>query len=106
VTEQQLLGMAKRRLAVLRHAGEITGNVALTCRYYGISRQVFYTLRRRYDERGLDGLRDRSRRPRVSDRMPATVVVRSVPGLTVRCGMRVARPANDVGSAWQRWAPA
>jgi hypothetical protein len=24
--------MAKRRLAILRHAEEITGNVALTCR--------------------------------------------------------------------------
>jgi hypothetical protein len=34
---------AKRRLAILRHAEEITGNVALTCRYDGISRQVFYT---------------------------------------------------------------
>jgi hypothetical protein len=32
VTEQQLLRMAKRRLAILRHAEEITGNVSLTCR--------------------------------------------------------------------------
>jgi hypothetical protein len=32
VTEQQLARMAKRRLAILRHAEEITGNVALTCR--------------------------------------------------------------------------
>jgi transposase-like protein len=39
--------MAKRRLAILRHAEEITGNVSLTCRYYGISRQCFYTWRRR-----------------------------------------------------------
>ena len=39
MTEQQLARMAKRRLAILRHAEEITGNVALTCRYYGISRQ-------------------------------------------------------------------
>jgi hypothetical protein len=30
VTEQQLARMAKRRLAILRHAEEITGNVALT----------------------------------------------------------------------------
>ncbi len=45
MTEQQLLRMAKRRLAILRHAEEITGNVSLTCRYYGISRQVFYTWR-------------------------------------------------------------
>jgi hypothetical protein len=52
MTEQQLLRMAKRRLAILRHAEEITGNVALTCRYYGISRQVFYKWRRRYDAHG------------------------------------------------------
>jgi transposase len=56
----------KRRLAVLQHAEEVTGNVAMTCRYYGISRQRFYTWRRRYDELGLEGLKDRSRRPRVS----------------------------------------
>jgi transposase-like protein len=47
--------MAKRRLAILRHAEEITGNVALTCRYYGISRQAFYKWRQRYDQHGLDG---------------------------------------------------
>jgi transposase-like protein len=66
VTEQQLARMAKRRLAILRHAEEITGNVSLTCRYYGISRQCFYTWRRRYDAHGLDGPRDRSHRPQVS----------------------------------------
>jgi transposase-like protein len=75
VTEQQLLRMAKRRLAILRHAEEITGNVALTCRYYGISRQCFYTWRRRYDARGLDGLRDRSHRPQVSPNATRTEVV-------------------------------
>jgi transposase-like protein len=47
VTEQQLARMAKRRLAILRHAEEITGNVSLTCRYYGISRQCFYIWRSR-----------------------------------------------------------
>jgi hypothetical protein len=26
---------AARRLAILRHAEEVAGNVALTCRYYG-----------------------------------------------------------------------
>ena len=75
MTEQQLLRMAKRRLAILRHAEEITGNVALTCRYYGISRQVFYTWRRRYDADGLDGLRDRSHRPQVSPNATRTEVV-------------------------------
>jgi transposase len=75
VTEQQLLRMAKRRLAILRHAEEITGNVSLTCRYYGISRQVFYKWRRRYDRHGLDGLRDRSSRPRVCPNKTRTEVV-------------------------------
>ncbi len=32
----------RHRLAVLRHTEEVTGNVARTCRYYGISRQTFY----------------------------------------------------------------
>src|SRR5215203_3076932 len=67
--------MAKRRLAILRHAEEITGNVALPCRYYGISRQVFYKWRRRFDELGLDGLRDRSSRPRVCPNETRTEVV-------------------------------
>jgi hypothetical protein len=30
----------RRRLAVLRHVEEVTGNVAMTCRYFGISRQL------------------------------------------------------------------
>jgi transposase-like protein len=75
VTEQQLLRMAKRRLAILRHAEEITGNVALTCRYYGISRQVFYKWHQRYDQHGLDGLRDRSHSPRVCPNQTRTEVV-------------------------------
>jgi transposase len=54
---------ARRRLAVLRHAEEITGNMALTCRYHGISRQVFDKWPQRYDQHGLDGLRDRSHTP-------------------------------------------
>jgi transposase len=66
MTDPMLDRQVRRRLAILRHADEMTGNVAMTCRYFGISRQVFYTWRRRYDELGVDGLRDRSRRPRVS----------------------------------------
>ena len=54
----------RRRLAILLHAEEVTGNVAMTCRYYGITRQSFYVWKRRYDELGEDGLKDRSRRPK------------------------------------------
>jgi len=30
------------RLAIVRHAEEVTHNIAKTCRYYGISRTAFY----------------------------------------------------------------
>jgi transposase len=63
VNERQLDKNAARRLAIIRHAREVTGNVALTCRYYGISRQVFYVWYRRYEAEGPAGLRDRSTRP-------------------------------------------
>jgi transposase len=53
----------RHRLAVLRHAEEVSGNVSATCRYYGISRQCFYKWTRRYDELGEEGLRDGSSRP-------------------------------------------
>ena len=65
VSEQELQRQAKHRLAVIRHAREVTGNVAQTCRYYGISRQTNYSWVRRYEEFGLDGLRDRSKSPKV-----------------------------------------
>ena len=55
----------RHRLSVLRHAEEISGNVAATCRYYGISRPTFYKWLRQYEEFGEDGLRDRSSRPRI-----------------------------------------
>jgi transposase-like protein len=48
MTERELSRGAARRLAILRHAKEVTGNFPLTCRYYGISRALYYTWRRRY----------------------------------------------------------
>jgi transposase InsO family protein len=53
-------------LAIIRHAKEVSGSVALTCRYYGISRPTYYTWFRRYEELGIEGLRPRSRRPLTS----------------------------------------
>ncbi|MFI6505925.1 helix-turn-helix domain-containing protein [Nonomuraea typhae] len=54
---------AKRRLAVIRHVEEVSGNVAMTCRYFGISRQAYYIWYRRYQ---AEGLRTRSKRPKTS----------------------------------------
>ena len=57
MTDRELERRANRRLAVLRHVEEVSGNVAATCRYYGISRQCYY------------GLKDRSSRPHHSPRV-------------------------------------
>jgi transposase InsO family protein len=65
----------RHRLAVLQHAEEVTGNVAMTCRYYGITRQTFYVWKRRHEELGPEGLQDRSSRPRVSPRTTHVDVV-------------------------------
>jgi transposase InsO family protein len=43
-------------------AGQV-GNVAAFCRERQMSRQTFYKFRARFDEEGIDGLKDRSRRP-------------------------------------------
>ena len=55
MNQRELGKNAARRLAILRHAREVTGNVAMTCRYYGISRQVFYTWLRCCDAEGPAG---------------------------------------------------
>jgi transposase InsO family protein len=75
MSEPQLPREVRRRLAIIQHAEEVTGNVAMTCRYYGISRQVYYTWLRRYREHGVDGLHDRSRRPRHSPKATHVDVV-------------------------------
>ncbi len=75
MTERELSRNASRRLAIIRHAQEVTGNVALTCRYYGITRQSYYGWLRRYEEEGLAGLRDRSSRPHLSPRATQEQVV-------------------------------
>jgi transposase len=37
--------------------------VAATCRYYGISRNIFYRWKRLYEDEGVEGLKDRSSAP-------------------------------------------
>ena len=51
----QAQGDIKRKLRVLNYALEI-GNVAKTCRYFGISRETFYQWKRAYARDGEKGL--------------------------------------------------
>ena len=78
MTEAELERRARRRLAVLRHVEEVSGNVAATCRYYGISRECYYRWRRRYETDGLEGLKDRSHRPHHSPRATQAEVVEKI----------------------------
>lgn len=75
MNEREVARNAARRLAILQHAEEITGNVSKTCRYYGVSRQVFYRWKRLYEAEGAEGLRDRSCRPKYCPRETRTEVV-------------------------------
>lgn len=60
---QELSREAKRRLGWIDHY-RVHRNVALTCRYFGISRETFYRWKRRYDPADLTSLEARSHRPR------------------------------------------
>ena len=75
MTEREQARTVAKRLAVIRHAQEVTGNVAKTCRYYGITRQSYYTWLRRFQEQGLEGLRERSRGPHTSPNATRSEVV-------------------------------
>ena len=55
---------AKQRLKWFDYYEAHGQKVALTCRYFGISRQTFYRWQRRYDPFNLASLEDRSSRPR------------------------------------------
>ena len=44
----------RRKLRVLEHAGQ-SGDIRLTCRYFGIPRSLFYVWRGKYRTRGRVG---------------------------------------------------
>jgi len=54
---------AHRRLLWFDYYEAHGRNAALTCRYFGLSRQTFYRWKRRYDPQALRTLEDRSHRP-------------------------------------------
>lgn len=66
---------AKHKLAVLRHVEKVSGSVAATCRYYGISRQAYYQWLKRYENEGFEGLKDRSIAPHHSPTATSVEVV-------------------------------
>lgn len=65
----------RHRLGVLWHAEEVSGSVAATCRYYGISRRCFYKWKHRFTEFGEEGLRDRFSVPHRSPNQTKSEIV-------------------------------
>lgn len=78
MSEKEINRLQHWRLGIIRHAEEISYNVAKTCRYYGISRACYYRWYERYQKEGEQGLRDRSRRPHNSPRATQTEVVAKI----------------------------
>jgi transposase len=107
MASREIMKKKRWRLAVLRHAFDLTNNVALTCRLLGVSRTTFYIWKKRWMAEGGEGLGPRSRRPlRQPRRTPTEVVVKilywrivlGLSPLTIRgrlageCGVRLSAP--------------
>ena len=66
IGDQEWAQRAAARLRRLQHFEQVSRNINRTCRFFGISRTLFYEWRRRYQREGLEGLRPRLPEPRVS----------------------------------------
>jgi len=63
-------GKIKARLTWVQHYQQ--GNAGLTCRRFGISRPTLRKWQKRFDKQGMDGLADRSRKPKHSPNLNRT----------------------------------
>lgn len=57
-TEQKLI---RKKLSLIDLA-EYLQNVSQACKINGVSRQHFYDIKKAFDEEGIEGLREKSRR--------------------------------------------
>lgn len=57
-TQERLI---KHKLSIIE-LGEFLNNVSQACKIHGVSRQHFYDIKKSYEEHGLEGLREKSRR--------------------------------------------
>ena len=75
IYEQIQARKVKARLRMLQHAQRVSGNVSQTCRFFGVSRALFYIWKKRFEKNGLAGLRDQPRRPHhIRYRIPPEIV--------------------------------
>ncbi len=77
----------EQRLEFIKRAGEEEESIAELCREFGVSRKTGYTWLHRYEQEGLEGLRDQSRAPLRQANATSAEQVRAV--LTARGGSTV-----------------
>ena len=69
-TQEKLI----RRKQSLLELAEYLQNVSQACKIHGVSRQHFYDIRKAYEEQGLEGLKEKTRRkPCVKNRVAPEV---------------------------------
>ena len=66
-----------RKLRILNHA-EGSGNIAKTCRYFGIPRSLFYVWRESYRQHGNEGLKCKKPIPRTHPNQTADEIVEKI----------------------------
>ena len=65
----------RTRLADCQTVANPCGNVSQTCRFFGVSRALYYIWKERYEKHGVAGLRDLPRRPhKIRFRIPPEIV--------------------------------
>ena len=97
MSDRELERRANHKLAVLRHVEEVSGNVAATCRYYGISRQACYGWKRRYEAEGFEGLKDRSCAPHHQPTKTVPDVVEKILLAAAAVSLRAAEDLDVLG---------
>lgn len=66
------------RLSWFKHVEKKTGNVAKTCRYFGISRKTYYKWYNRYLKYGQEGLIDLSKKPKHSPKATKPEIIEKI----------------------------
>ena len=66
-----------RKLRILNHAEEL-GNIAKTCRYFGIPRSLFYVWREAYRQHGNEGLKCKKPIPRTHPNQTPDEIVEKI----------------------------
>ena len=88
----------RHRVNLLLRAKTIK-NISAACRQYGVSRTVYYKYKQRYEAYGIEGLKDRQRRPPVMPNTTKEKVVEKVLDIAKKYPTYgPARLANELGN--------